>query len=201
MALLEELNRIYQIDFETYFDEMDLTEAEKKARTSLAENLEIIFLFYFLLLKEGSQDNYEQMIHDKYIEVADKFLNSKETSSYIEEYASKLADDIVDVTNRHMGEEYYTSKERAMMISANEANVLGNYRQQIKAVKSGKQYKTWKTMLDDRVRHTHMVLNGKKIGIFDTFRVGDYKMQFPKDASLGAGQEEIAGCRCVVHYS
>lgn len=201
MALLEELNRIYTISFEEYFGEMDLTEVEKKARTSLAENLEIIFLFYFLLLQEGRQDNYAQMIHDKYIEVANDFLKAKETPSYIEEYASKLADNIVDVTNRRMGDEYYISKDRAMMISANEANVLGNYRQQIEAVKSGKKYKTWMTMRDDKVRHTHMEVNGARVGIFDAFIVGNSQMMYPKDSSLGAEMQEIAGCRCVVKYS
>lgn len=195
------LNQLYTISYEQYFGEMDLTDAEKKARMSLAEELEIIFLYYFLLLSDKTKENYVQMIHDKYVEVANKFLKSKETPAYIEEYANILANETVDVTNKHDGEVYYTSKDRAMMISANEANVLGNYRQQIEAVRSGKKYKTWMTMRDDKVRHTHMEVNGAKVGIFDAFIVGNSQMMYPKDTSLDAEMEEIAGCRCTLHYS
>lgn len=195
------LNQIHTIDYEQYFGEMNLTETEKKSRISLAEELEIIFLYYFLLLSDKTKENYAQMIHDKYVEVANKFLKTKETPAYIEEYANTLANETVNVTNRHEGEVYYTSKDRAMLISANEANVLGNYRQQIKAVKSGKKYKTWMTMRDDKVRHTHIEVNGVRVGIFDAFIVGNSQMMYPKDTSLGAEMEEIAGCRCTLHYS
>lgn len=198
---ITELNQIFRIDYEKYFGEMDLIESEKKSRISLAEQLEIIFLFYFLLLQEGSQENYVQMMRDKYIEVANKFLESKKTPSYIASYSAILAQEIIDVTNRHLKDKYYTSKDRAMLISANEANVLGNYRQQIEAVKSGNKYKTWMTMRDDKVRHTHMEINGARLGIFDAFIVGNSQMMYPKDSSLGAEMQEIAGCRCVVKYS
>lgn len=56
-------------------------------------------------------------------------------------------------------------------------------------------------MCDRRVRHTHEMVDGETIGIYDAFEVGDALMMFPKDDSLGAGQEEIANCRCVVEYS
>lgn len=201
MELIESLNQIYSLSYEQYFGEMDLAETEKKARIALAERLEIIFLYYFLMLNEKQPMDYKQMIYDRYIAVANEFIKTNKAPAYIDEYAKKLADEIVDVTNRHPKEVYYTSKDRAMLISVNEANVLGNYRQQIEAVKSGKKYKTWMTMRDDKVRHTHMEVNGARMGIFDTFKVGKYDMSFPKDESLGAGQEEVANCRCVLHYS
>lgn len=201
MELIENLNQIYSLSYEQYFGEMKLTEAEKKARISLAEQLEIIFLYYFLLLGEEQPTDYKQMIYDRYVTVANDFIKADKTPSYIDEYARKLTDEIVDVTNRHPKEVYYTSKERAMLISANEANVLGNYRQQIEAVKGGKKYKTWMTMRDDKVRHTHMEVNGARVGIFDAFIVGNSQMMYPKDSLLGAEMQEIAGCRCVVKYS
>lgn len=194
------IDQLNTLSYEQYFGEMDLTESEKKERIKLAEELEIIFLYYFLLLHENQQKDYMRIIRDKYIEVANKFLKVKKMPAYILSYSAMLARKTVDVTNRHPKDEYYTSKDRAMIISANESNVLGNYRQQIDAVKSGKRYKTWLTMRDDKVRHSHMVLNNKKIGIFDTFNVGGYEMSFPKDESFGASQEEIANCRCVLRY-
>lgn len=198
--MADELNQLSKVDYDEYFGEMDLTESEKKDRIKLAEEIEAIFLFYFLLLSEKQKENYIRVIRDRYVEVANKFLKVKKTPAYIASYSLMLARQVVDVTNRHPDDEYYTSKDRAMMIAANESNVLGNYRQQIDAVKNGKRYKTWLTMRDDKVRHSHMVLNNRKIGIFDTFNVGGYEMSFPKDESFGASQEEVANCRCVLKY-
>ena len=39
------------------------------------------------------------------------------------------------------------------------------------------------------------------IPIMERFYVGNYEMYQPKDTSLGAGMEEIAGCRCWCTYS
>ena len=96
---------------------------------------------------------------------------------------------------------YFTSVERAMNIAANEANTIGNYREYTRMVKQGYKYKTWITMLDDKVRHTHAEANGYKVGIFDSFHIGASEMSFPRDYSLGAGAEEIVNCRCSLKYT
>lgn len=200
---MDELNVLNRrsIDYEEYFGEMELTEEEKKDRIYLAEMLEIIFLFYFLLLGEKQKEDYVQMIYEKYLSVAMNFLKLKEIPSYLEKYAIEFAENIVSVTNENISDEYYTSKDRAMFIAENEANTIGNYRQQVEAIKSGMRYKTWKTKNDFKVRHTHKEVNEKMICIFDAFKVGDSEMMFPKDESLGASAQEIVNCRCVVHYS
>lgn len=200
---MDELNVLNRrsIDYEEYFGEMELTEKEKKDRIYLAEMLEIIFLFYFLLLGEKQKEDFVQMIYDKYLSISMEFLKLKEIPSYLEKYAIEFAENIVSVTNENISDEYYTSKDRAMFIAENEANTIGNYRQQVEAIKSGMRYKTWKTKNDFKVRHTHKEVNEKMIGIFDAFKVGDSEMMFPKDESLGASAQEIVNCRCVVHYS
>lgn len=189
------------IDYEEYFGDMELDEKEKEERIKLAEKLEAIFLFYFLLLSGAEKIDYAKKIYDKYMIVALEFLKKDEIPAYIDEYAKKLADDVVETTENHKDDKYYTFKDRAMLIAENEANVLGNYRSQAEAIKSGLKYKTWKTKNDIRVRHTHRKVDNQTISIFDSFQVGDSEMMFPKDSSLGANLVEIAGCRCVLHYS
>ena len=189
------------LDYEEYFGDMDLSDKEKEKRIALARQVEVLFLYFFLLYSEQKSVDFVQMIQEKYISIAMEFLSLKSVPAYIEGYARKLSEEIVRVTIEHDGEEFYTSTERGMLISANEANTLGNYGQQLQAIKDGKLYKTWVTEKDKRVRHTHRAVDEKKISIFEPFEVGNSLMMFAKDSSLGADMKEIAGCRCVVKYS
>lgn len=187
--------------YEQYFGEMDLSEEEKKRRVAIAEDLEIIFLYFFLLYQENADGNYESMIAEKYIEVAKKHLKFAETPAYISDHATEFAENLVRATREHESDKYYVSQDRAMVNSENEANILGNYSLQTEAIKSGKKYKTWFTMADDRVRHTHNEIDRTMISIFDLFQVGDSIMAYPMDTTYNAEEKEIINCRCVVHYS
>lgn len=207
---LNELNQILQqrhseqneFKYDEYFGIMDISEEEKKKRIKLAEQFEILFLFFFLKYLEDKSSDYTKMIYKKYEEIALEFLDMKKTPSYVQKHAKDLADEIVKVTKEHDGEDFYTSRNRGMLISANEANAIGNYSQHLKAIKNGKRYKTWITEKDSRVRHTHKAVDEKKIEIFEPFQVGDSLMMFPKDMeTYGAELKEIAGCRCVIKYS
>ena len=198
----DELNQLQRsTPYEKYFGEMELTEEEKKKRIAIAEDLEIIFLYFFLLYQENPDGNYESMIAEKYIEVAKEYLEFAETPAYISDHAEEFSKNLVRATMEHDEEEYYISQDRAMVNSENEANVIGNYGQQVQAVKSGKKYKTWITMADDRVRHTHNEVDRTMIGIFDLFHVGDSVMSYPKDTTYNPEEKEVIGCRCTVHYS
>lgn len=201
---IDELNDIREkiIDYDEYFSEMEISEEEKEKRVELAKKFEVLFLFFLLSYSENQNTNYETMIYKKYIIIALEFLKQDNVPLYIDDYARKLANDVVKTTVNHDGEEFYTSKERGMLISANEANTLGNYNQQLQAIKSGMRYKTWITEKDRKVRHTHRAIDEKKISIFEPFEVGDSLMMFPKDTeTYGADMKEIANCRCVVKYS
>ena len=64
----DELNQLQRsTPYEQYFGEMELTEEEKKKRIAIAEDLEIIFLYFFLLYQENDDEDYESMIAEKYI--------------------------------------------------------------------------------------------------------------------------------------
>ena len=147
---IDELNEMGKriIDYEEYFSEMEISEEEKEKRVELAKKFEVLFLFFLLSYSENQNMNYESMIYEKYIVIALEFLRQDSIPSYVDDYARKLASDVVQTTVKHEGEEFYTSKERGMLISANEANTLGNYNQQVRAIKSGMRYKTWITEKD-----------------------------------------------------
>lgn len=200
---IDELNKLGEqvIDYEEYFGEMELAEEEKEKRIELARQFEILFLFFLLSYSKQQKIDYESMIYEKYILIALEFLKQDKVPAYVDDYAKRLAEDVVKTTIEHDGESFYTSNERGMIISANESNALGNYRQQVEAVKSGMKHKTWVTEKDDRVRRTHRKVDDKTIDIFEPFKVGNSLMMFPKDRSLGAEMDEIAGCRCVAKYS
>ena len=192
------------IPYEEFFGEMELSSEEKEKRINLAVKFEILFLFLFLTIQENSEDDiesYKEIVYEKYQEIANEYLSVNTTPSSIRKYADFIADSIVETTIKNSDKQYYLSTDRAMFIAENEANTLGNYQLQLHAIKQGKRYKTWSTMNDMYVRHTHRKVDGTKIGIFDTFTVGDSKMYFPRDLSLGASAYETVNCRCVIKYS
>lgn len=198
----DEVNRISE-DYETYFGNMNLSNTEKNDRINLAKKFEIMMLYFFFIY--SSEDFYDddeliEFIEQKYIDIASEFLKLNTISEYIQETAKKTAKNIIDVTNRHNEEQWYTSTDRAMAIAENQANTIGNYRQQIDAIRNGKSFKIWDTMGDKRVRHTHSEANNQMVGIFETFKVGGYELSFPRDGSLGASADEIDNCRCTCRY-
>lgn len=207
LAKFDEINKISEnrkrrsIPYDEYFGEMDLSEDEKEERKEFAQILEIILLFVFLSIIETNEyKEAQQIIYEKYINAAKEFLGLNSVPSYIDDYARQLANETVRVINENPDNEYYLSKDRAMFVAENEANVIGNYRQQAKAIKQGFTKKKWVTMRDVKVRHTHEEVDGETIDIFSPFTVGKSKMMFPKDYSLDADAKEIVNCRCVLEY-
>ena len=95
---------------------------------------------------------------------------------------------------------YWTSRERAVMISENEANAFDNYIEYRKAIEQGKTKKTWLTENDDRVRFSHTLVEGQTVDIDGLFFVGGSKMRFPMDTLYDADANEIINCRCACVY-
>lgn len=61
----------------------------------------------------------------------------------------------------------------------------------------------WRSAGDSRVRHTHQVLNAQEVtGMDQAFQSpSGALLRFPGDTALGAGPDEIIGCRCDVEYN
>lgn len=189
-------------DYAGYFGEMDLPDKEIQKRISFAEKFEDTMLFIFalyLLMRQYKQMNEKYLVvqlQNKYSEIASEYMTlDKHTKDYIEEFSQET----INVTKRHK-DEYFTSKDRAVILSENEANTTLNYSQYKDALKSGYKKKMWMSERDNRVRTTHREVNGIEIPIERAFLVGDSLLKFPKDTSLGASSEEIIGCRCTVKY-
>ena len=61
--------------------------------------------------------------------------------------------------------------------------------------------KAWRSASDLRVRHTHYRLNGESAAFNEAFvSPSGARMQHPMDTSMGAGPDEIIGCRCDCEY-
>lgn len=93
----------------------------------------------------------------------------------------------------------WLGQERANTIALNESNWKWNNEEFYEALGS-KRYKVWHTALDEKVRLSHISLEGEKIPIDEPFHVGTSLMMMPLDTSMGASADEIVNCRCSVEY-
>ncbi len=70
----------------------------------------------------------------------------------------------------------------------------------IVATSTGKQFKTWVTQGDERVRPTHVLADSQRVLASKPFSVGNSLLMHPGDTSLGASLDEIINCRCSAVY-
>lgn len=225
MALLEfdELNILgierRSMPYEKFFGEMDISEEEKEKRIEMAQRFEMLFAFYFM--EYGSDDDdrdWVSYITEHYTEIAMLFVTATVTPAYIQDHAKRLAEEVTRVTNDRVSQAdiaviengddvpddivFWISRDRATLIAENESNTVGNYDEMIVAIRSGMTTKTWNTMRDNKVRHTHREVDGVTVGILEPFKVGNSLLMFPGDAeTYGADLDEIANCRCHATYS
>ena len=196
----DELNQLKR-----FFASMEISDDEKNKRCDFAYLLygEIYYFFAIVNVEielakhkdieinsiaESHRRTFENRLEDVFKDVPHE-----------PDHIPRLVDDIVDTTNRHLGEEYYVSKDRALLIAQNESNSAYNYVDYDNAVKSGKQYKTWLTENDDRVRMNHAEVDGEKIPIDEMFTVGSDRMRYPHDY-LNGSAGNLINCRCVCIY-
>ncbi len=187
-----------KIPIHNYFDDMQISEEEKEKRVRLANLLLADVLFLFALSKRNSDRKYlVETLEKRYI---DSVKSIAEPDQRMRRYIKRVSGSIVDATQNHPQDNYYTSIDRATSVAENEANAILNGDEYAGAVERGCTKKKWISYRDDRVRTDHADVDGAVIGIEQPFHVGDYMMMYPKDDSLGAGLEEIVNCRCSVEY-
>lgn len=207
MASFDKLNNITTerriTSYREYFAPMDLPEEELEDRITLAEELEPIFIWLFLLVVGGAYSKYtmQTMLQERLTLTIKGFFKIEFLNTYLQSYVEKISEEVIRVTLENVDSDYYTSANRAQYIAANEGNLLGNYREQIRAINDGYKFKVWITENDSRVRHTHKDVNNTKLDISKPFIVGNSRLLFPKDFSMGAGAEETVNCRCHIRYT
>lgn len=207
MTSYDEINNLSEsgiLSIDEYFEEMELAEKEKKDRKKFAESMEEVMLFIFSLFLVTNQYGYKnkefisRQLKQKYSEAVLKFMA---LDKYLEEYIERFSQETIDITVRHKGEKYYTSDERATLISENESHLAFSHKEFSDAIKSGKKYKQWIDIRDDRERKTHRKVGRTMLPINEPFVVGDSLMMHPKDSeTYGARAEEIVNCRCTAKY-
>lgn len=202
------------IPYEEYFAEMDITDAQKRKRISLAKSFEEFLLLVFQEITKQIQgfdklnmiyqidtSYFEGYISSGILNVLNSYGYSQLKEPYLFQYANDLAFMIMATTMKHPDEtDDYLSDDRAVFIAENEANSVENYMELRKAQEQGYKYKTWRTMLDKKVRHSHVGMENKTIPIEELFDVNGSMMMQPKDYSFGADAKEVVNCRCVLKF-
>lgn len=193
--------KIDELNIIDYFSEMNLPQSEIDKRIAMAQSVKDMYHRIFVIVKakqavddEIDEDFIEDMIVDEYKGIFDMNM------SFVDEHIKETAKEVANATMRHLNDEYYLSDQRAITIAVNDANSIGNYEYEESFKAKGYTRKRWDTMKDLRVRHTHVMADGKEVGINEMFDVGNCKMRFPCDSEYGTA-EEIVNCRCVCLYS
>ena len=191
----------YQEYIDHYFDPMQITEKQRKERIEAAEELMDAILLFLMWCENAPERVQEEETHrlfeNMYKEVVYQY---SEPDNYFDTYVPMFISNLIDTTLRHLDDEYFTSTERAADLAVNESNTVIQYEEVKDAVDSGYNVKIWQTQLDDRVRDSHAILEGMKVGILDYFPVGSSYLLFPRDEKNCSDLADIAGCRCSLRF-
>ena len=208
----DELNKLYEADhrdslrsmpFDRFFGEMDLSQEQKDKRKRTAREIQQFMLLAIMsmynMMEAGGYDfsDASRIITQRYNDLLDE-LGISLTAFFTATHVESTAAEIVSATLNHPDDPYFFSTDRARLIAENEANSIWNDAEYQDAVLTGKRYKTWHAIMDNRTRETHREVNGTTIPIDQYFVVGNSLMFFPREAS--ADPEEVVNCRCTATY-
>lgn len=203
---IDELSNLQtrSVEPEKYFGEMDLDEEQVENRieyTKKANELFDVILILLLTMRDNGEVDYSYargLLETWLLSLIAEFTTPDD---YLIDYATDTAFNFVETTQKHEGEGWYTSKDRALYNAENSANDVLNYDEYQKAIEAGKTHKKWITENDRKVRDSHRELHNKVIPIKEYFRVGIAKMRFPKDYEYASMfPEELISCRCTIEY-
>jgi len=189
------------IPFSKFFGEMNLTKKQREDREKAAKDTEEVLLILFLVLLEQRRNhsiNYEYARNEfikEYTEVVGKYTDRE----FADIYVPLVAADIINTTQKHPGDEWYLSDDRAAFIAENEALSVLNHQDYKEATDRGFTRKRWDDVKDNRERDAHILIGGTTIPINQKFHVGDDYMEFPHDYINGS-PENLVNCRCHITY-
>lgn len=210
----DELNKLVGMKrsepFEDYFAPMKITDEQKRERIRLAKALEEEFLYMLSYMFYAYPTINESMVddlRDGYIRqleelgiavmVADDIARN---NPYYRQ-AEKFAIDCIDATQRHKDDPYYYSADRARLMAEDQSNFVLDVKDLADAIENGYKYKTWNTVGDNRVRESHVEVEGLTIPIEEPFVLRGGLMMSPHDDSMGVSEDELIFCRCSLTYS
>lgn len=189
-----------ELNYQSYFDKMDLSKRQKSQRVKAAGEFEEIFLLFLsgiAIDREygGNPTARDAFIRD-YTEAVEEYIYDDD---FVPVYVTLLASLIEEATIAHIDDKYYTSLERAKTLAANEANTVLNQKDFDDYKALGYTRKQWITEKDERVRPTHIEVDDVIIPIDDLFLVGNALMPYPHYVPCNH-PEEVVNCRCSIQY-
>lgn len=205
-----------------YFGDMELTKEQRRRREALALTIEDIIMIFFNMV-EVSRDmgilnevKVKQELMTSLYEILDSdkpyFETEEQQDKYVQDFVNETYKSTIENLDKYPHDydytgnsKYWVSEDRAQFIAENESNTIYNSAEFIEAKKQGKTHKIWVTYQDDRVRPTHIEVEGARIPIDSYFDVGNARMLYPKDltselSTASAYPEEYINCRCQISY-
>ena len=194
---IDELNLI---SYEDYFSKMPVSKKQRKDRIRAAQEFEDIFLYFITMLDlETTYGTEQKSIDDFKVQYTEAVKKYNSNDVFIALYVASLAANLLETAIKHKGEEWYTSFNRAQLLAANGANSVLNQTDFDNATSLGYTRKKWLTEMDNKVRPTHIVMEGQTIPINDLFIVGNAVMPYPHYYACNY-PEEVVNCRCGIMY-
>lgn len=191
----------YDEFIEHYFDVMQISERQKKERIEAAKEFFDIILYFLIWCEEFPEEvETEEVVRQFENDYKEKIYEFSEPSDYLTSYVTLFIRNLIDVTMQHLGEEYFTSVERAANVAVNESNTIFNYMDLETAKSLGYTKKTWVAEVDDRTRQDHLDMNSWTVPIDDWFVFPDCMMLFAHDEVNGTANQ-CSNCRCTTVYS
>lgn len=188
-----------------YYEPMGISRKQKRKRIDTAEKYRDALLVYMRFVDEYGDEYGEisnpvalKLLHDELLEVIEDAVF---VTAVWEDYVNRRSEQIHESTLRNKDKfPYFLSEDRATHIGEDESNSIWNYDEFDEARSAGMLDKTWCTVGDNRVRETHVDVDGETIPIEEPFVVGGVEMMMPRDPEVDA-PEETDGCRCWLEYS
>lgn len=140
-------------------------------------------------LKRSRRDRRQDGIVKRAI-LAGKPVSAADTERIVGRYADRLMRTHVDQLSKGLAHESFNA---------------GRQRAWEQLVEQGLPYdlvtKDWSDRADERVRVSHRAMRGQVVHLHEPFRApSGALLMYPGDTSLGAGEDETAGCRCICIY-
>lgn len=133
------------------------------------------------------------------VESAERYVDGKNFQDRVAEYADKLyADVLLSADSDYTRAEQSIDNSLDLLVATDGLRVRSEARQAAGEELSSVGYivtKTWRTMLDERVRYTHFELEGKTLPIDGWFETYRGRAQYP--GGFGVAEEDC-GCRCTI---
>ncbi len=182
-----------------FFDELDeflvafrtrnLADSEAKSVREEEDIIDELLDLYLLAFYEGSNDAGKELM----VDVEPSVRDAENTINRPIE-GKTFRDRVRDYLSGNMGETTGTPAEAIARVAETDSVRIYNEAKLDTAKANGAKEKTWRTMEDNRVRDTHVLLDGVTVpidGYFYTYTGA--KAQAP--SQFGDAAEDV-GCRC-----